>query len=200
MKKITAVILTLILLFSLTALSAAQLNELPPSAENIPAPPEINAKYALLLDLQTNTVLYEKQADIQMSPASLTKIMTALLVAESGIALDTVVTVSNKAVNVPSGSSILGLSAVDQISILDLLYGLMLRSGNDAACALAEAVSGSVESFVELMNSRAAELGMNNTHFVNPHGFADSSHYTTARDMAICSCEYIKYELLNTIA
>lgn len=200
MKKITAVILTLILLFSITALSAAQLNELPPSAENIPAPPEINAKYALLLDLQTNTVLYEKQADIQMSPASLTKIMTALLVAESGIALDTVVTVSNKAVNVPSGSSILGLSAGDQISILDLLYGLMLRSGNDAACALAEAVSGSVESFVELMNSRAAELGMNNTHFVNPHGFADSSHYTTARDMAICSCEYIKYELLNTIA
>lgn len=200
MKKFTATLIMLIFLFSLTVFSSAQLNSLPPSAENIPSPPSINAKYALLLDLQTNTILYEKQADTKMSPASLTKIMTALLVIESGMDLNTIVTVSNTAVNVPSGSSILGLESGDQISLIDLLYGLMLRSGNDAACALAEAVSGSIESFVELMNSRAAELGMNSTHFINPHGFADETHYTTARDMAVLCCEYIKYELLNTIA
>ena len=200
MRKFTAVLLMFIFLFSFTVFSAAQLNVLPQSAENVPSPPEISAQYALLLDLQTNTILYEKQADTQMSPASLTKIMTALLVAESGMDLNTVVTVSNTAVNVPSGSSIMGLEAGDQITLIDLLYGLMLRSGNDAACALAEAISGSVESFVELMNSRAAELGMNNTHFINPHGFADETHYTTARDMAVLCCEYIKYELLNTVA
>ncbi len=200
MKKITAGLFLLILSFSLAVSSSAQLNALPPSAENVPSPPSISAKYALLLDLQTNTVLYEKQADVQMSPASLTKIMTALLVAESGIDMDKTVEVSNKAVNVPAGSSILGLSGGDKISVRDLLYGLMLRSGNDAACALAEAVSGSVESFVQLMNSRAQELGMANTHFVNPHGFADETHYTTARDMAVLSCEYIKHELLNNVA
>ena len=182
MKKFTAVLLMFIFLFSFTVFSAAQLNVLPQSAENVPSPPEISAQYALLLDLQTNTILYEKQADTQMSPASLTKIMTALLVAESGMDLNTVVTVSNTAVNVPSGSSIMGLEAGDQITLIDLLYGLMLRSGNDAACALAEAISGSVESFI------------------NPHGFADETHYTTARDMAVLCCEYIKYELLNTVA
>lgn len=159
MKKITAVLFLLILSFSLAVSSSAQLNALPPSAENVPSPPSISAKYALLLDLQTNTVLYEKQADVQMSPASLTKIMTALLVAESRDRYGKTVEVSNKAVNVPAGSSILGLSGGDKISVRDLLYGLMLRSGNDAACALAEAVSGSVESFVQLMNSRAQELG-----------------------------------------
>lgn len=200
MKKGVICFLAALIIIIYPCVSLAEdFKQLPPSAEAV-ALPSIDAESAMLVDLQTNTVLYQKNINTIRYPASLTKIMTALLVIESGIDLQTITTVSRKAVDVPYGSSIMGLQAGDKLSVLTLLYGLMLPSGNDAANALAECVSGSVESFVELMNRRAQELGMKDTHFINPHGFADETHYTTAKDMAILSCQYLKHEILSTIS
>src|SRR5690606_23672870 len=125
----------------------------------------------------------EKKAHEKRRIASITKIMTAIIAIESD-KLDEVVTVSERAVGI-EGSS-LYLKKNEKIKLEDLVYGLMLRSGNDAAVAIAEHVGGSVEGFVFLMNQKAQELGMTNTRFTNPHGLDDSpDHYSTAYDMAV---------------
>ena len=141
----------------------------------------ISAKRAILLDAASGRVLYEKNADERSLIASTTKIMTGLLVCEAG-ELDREVLVPPEAVGI-EGSS-LYLKAGEQISVRELLYGMMLQSGNDAAVALAIAVSGSVDAFVEKMNERALELGLSNTHFENPNGLDGQTHYSTARDLA----------------
>ena len=142
----------------------------------------MSAQSAILLDAQTGRVLYEKQADKQSLIASTTKIMTALVVCEQTNVLDRV-RIPEEAVGI-EGSSMY-LKAGEVLTVQDLLYGLMLHSGNDAAVALAIYCGGTVEGFAELMNDKAHRLGMNDTHFVNPNGLDAPGHYSTARDMAI---------------
>lgn len=143
----------------------------------------VSARNAILMEQSTGRVLYEKSADEPRRIASITKIMTAIIAIESG-KLDEKVTVSKRAVYT-EGSSIY-LKEGEKIPLKDLLYGLMLRSGNDAAVAIAEHVGGSLEGFVHLMNQKAAKIGMTNTDFANPHGLDDhEDHHSTAYDMAL---------------
>ena len=141
----------------------------------------VSAKSAILMDAGSGRVLFEKNADERSLIASTTKIMTGLLVCEAGD-LEREISVPSEAVGV-EGSS-LYLKAGEQITVRELLYGLMLRSGNDAAVALAIAVSGSVDAFVSCMNEKAQALGMTGTHFENPNGLDGEEHYSTARDLA----------------
>jgi len=145
-------------------------------------PPKPMAKAALLIDSDSGQILYQKNVNRKMFPASTTKIMTTLLALENS-SLDAQVTVSRRAAEI--GGTRVGLQPGEKVQMKDLLYILMLSSANDAAIAIAEHVSGSVEGFAELMNDRAREMGTQNTHFVNPHGMPDKNHYTTARDLAL---------------
>ena len=142
----------------------------------------VSAKSAVLLDAQTGRVLYEKLPDRQSLIASTTKIMTALVVCEQANVLDRV-RIPQEAVGI-EGSSMY-LKAGEVLTVQDLLYGLMLHSGNDAAVALAIYCGGTVEGFAELMNDKAHRLGLSGTHFVNPNGLDSPGHYSTARDMAV---------------
>ncbi|WP_071460016.1 D-alanyl-D-alanine carboxypeptidase family protein [Bacillus massilinigeriensis] len=151
----------------------------------------VSARSAILIEQHTGRVLYEKDAYTVRRIASITKIMTAILAVESGKMNERVV-VSNRAAGT-EGSS-LYLKQGEKIKLSDLVYGLMLRSGNDAAVAIAEHVGGSLEGFVYMMNQKAEELGMDNTHFANPHGLDDhENHHSTAYDMAILT----KYAMAN---
>ncbi len=153
--------------------------------DGITADVVIQAEGAALIDAKTGMLLYGKNSDKRMYPASMTKVMTMLVACEKGN-LDDIVTVSSNAVNsIPWDSSKAELVEGEEITLRDLLYGLVLVSGNDAAVAIAEHVGGSEAGFVEMMNEKAKELGCENTHFVNPHGYHDEAHYTTPNDMAI---------------
>ncbi len=142
----------------------------------------MSARSAILLDAKTGRVLFEKDADRRSLIASTTKIMTALVVCEQCNVLDRM-QIPQEAVGI-EGSSIY-LKAGEVLTIQELLYGMMLHSGNDAATALAIYCGGTVEGFAELMNDKARALGMNNSHFENPHGLDSPEHYSTARDLAI---------------
>lgn len=143
----------------------------------------------IAMELNSGLVMHEKCADKKLPMASTTKIMTALIIAEE-CDLTEVITVPDQAVGV-EGSSIY-LKQGEQISVRDLLYGLMLRSGNDSACALAIHHSGSIDKFVEKMNERAKEIGAANTNFANPSGLPDENHYTTAKDLCNIAREAMK--------
>ena len=145
----------------------------------------IQADGGILIDAESGAVLYEKNADQAYYPASITKILTALIIIEN-CDLDDMVTFSYNAVyNVEAGSSNMGVLDGDQLTVRDCLYGLMLASANEAANALAEHCAGSIEAFAEMMNEKAEELGCTGSHFANPSGLNDENHYTTARDMAL---------------
>lgn len=161
------------------------------------APPAISAQTAIMVEANSGEVLYEKSADQKAYPASITKIITALLAIESG-KLDKKVKVSDKAVGV-EGSSIY-LEPGEVIPLRDLVYGLMLRSGNDAAIAISEEVGGSTENFVIMMNKRAREMGAFNTNFANPNGLHNPEHYTTARDMALIAAAAMKNPEFKKVA
>ncbi len=149
----------------------------------------ISAQSAILMDAQTGRVLYEKQADKQSLIASTTKIMTALVVCEQCNVLDRV-RIPKEAVGIEGSSMYLREGEV--LTVQELLYGLMLHSGNDAAVALAIYCGGTVEGFAELMNDKAHSLGMKQSHFVNPNGLDSPGHYATARDMAVLACYAMK--------
>ena len=160
-------------------------NYLPPLVEastNINNAPTINSRAAIVYDRSTGSILFGKSENEKRKMASTTKIMTAIIVIEN-CNLDDIVTVSSKAAG--TGGSRLGLKTNDEISIRDLLYGLMLCSGNDAAVALAEHVSGNLEGFASLMNKKCGLLGLTSTHFVTPHGLDNDDHYTTAYELAV---------------
>lgn len=144
---------------------------------------DLYAKACIVMEATTGNVLFAHEADTQLYPASTTKIMTLLLALERG-GLDQEITIPACAADVPKDSSLVPVYEGEQMPFLDLLYGLIIRSGNDAANAVAELCAGSVDAFVARMNARAYELGMTGTHFVNPHGYHDPDHYTTARDLA----------------
>ena len=147
---------------------------------------KLNSKIGLIFDRNSKTILYEKNELKQVPMASTTKIMTAIVVLENAN-LDDIVTISKKAAG--TGGSRLGLKTNDKITVHDLLYGLMLKSGNDAAVALAEHVGGEIDGFAELMNKKASEMGLVNSHFVTPHGLDQEKHYTTAYELA-CMADY----------
>jgi D-alanyl-D-alanine carboxypeptidase (penicillin-binding protein 5/6) len=154
------------------------------------ASPQINGKAAVLMDANSGRVLWGSNIHEKLPMASTTKIMTALVALEYGDLQDRVV-ISPSASGI-EGSSI-WLSPGEEHSLEDLLFGLMLRSGNDAAVAIAEHISGSIEAFAELMNQKAREIGAENTNFTNPHGLPDDNHYTTAYDLALIA----SYSLQN---
>ena len=161
---------------------------------------QLYALSAILIAEDTGEVIFEKNADEIRYPASTTKILTVLL----GILMvDDVyayVTVSDTAVDVPADSSTMHLKAGEEIRFIDVLYGTMLLSGNDGANVIAETVSGSVPEFVNLMNSTAQIYGCTNTHFVNPHGYHDDNHYSTARDLAVIAQAAMQNDLFREIA
>ena len=150
----------------------------------------------IAMELTTRTVLTESNADKRMPMASTTKIMTAIIIAED-CNLDEEITVPDAAVGI-EGSSIY-LKKDERIDVRDLLYGLMLRSGNDSAVALAIHHSGSVENFVTVMNERAKRIGADNTNFKNPSGLPDDEHYTTARDLCNIACYAMNNEIFREV-
>ncbi len=164
--------------------------------------PNINAAGFVLCNPQSGEILETKNPDMRLYPASLTKMMTALLTAELAKDLDTQkVTVSQSAIDQLAGtySSVANIQPGEVYTLRQLLYFLMVPSGNDAANVLAEHFCGSNTEFVKKMNKRAKELGMNNTHFANPHGLHDDKHYTTARDMALLAMAYLQHPDLKEI-
>lgn len=159
----------------------------------------ITAESAILVEVSTGRIIYEKNSIKQMYPASTTKIMTAILVIEN-CDLQEIVTVSETALqNIPSGYVTCNLSVGEEISVNDLLYALMLPSANDAAFVLAEHVAGSVEAFADMMNNKASEIGCTNTHFVNPNGIHDSKHYSTAYDLYLIAKYCMQNETFRNI-
>ena len=158
---------------------------MPPSAVNSapePQVPELTAEAWILYDAGAGVVIASQDADIERPMASVTKIMTAIVVVENA-ELDELVRISASAA--ATGEAEIGLVRGERWSVRDLLAAVMVRSGNDAAVALAEHVGGSVEGFAELMNAKAAELGLEHSQFVNPHGLDTDGHYTSAADLVV---------------
>lgn len=150
-----------------------------------PEPPEVSAEGAILIDADTGAILYQKNMNEHLYPASITKMMTVLLAAERLDPSDTV-TMSEEAVHsVPADGSNIGLDVGETITVEQALYGIMVGSANEAAAAIAEKTAGSVAAFANLMNEKAKELGCTGTHFVNANGLHDKDHYTTPHDMAL---------------
>ncbi|WP_349948404.1 D-alanyl-D-alanine carboxypeptidase family protein [Lacrimispora sp. BS-2] len=157
------------------------------AAPEWPSSASTQAQGAILMDADTGTVLWGQNIHEQYYPASITKVMTALIVIEN-CDLDEMVTFSHNAVyNVEADSSNAGIDEGDVLSVKDCLYALLLKSANESANALAEHIAGSIEAFADMMNARAKELGCTNTHFANPSGLNDPEHYTSAYDMALIS-------------
>ena len=153
----------------------------------------LTARAALLMDASTGRILYQKEADLRLPPASTTKVMTAILTLESGHKLSESLTVSKDATRMPATK--LYLRPGQTMTIEELLYGIMLASANDASIVLAEGIGGSVESFTELMTKKAHEIGATNSNFTNPHGLTAPDHYSTARDLAIL----FRYAMRNAL-
>ena len=160
---------------------------------------DVDAKAALLIDPTTGEILYEKNIHERLYPASLTKVMSATLVLEAidrgDLTMEQMVTASETAINsIPSGSSTAGIKVGESLSVENLLYCMLVASANEACNVLAEAVSGSIEAFVEEMNAKAAALGCENTHFVNTNGLHDDNHYTTAWDLYLITQEALTHD------
>lgn len=158
---------------------------------------EVNSEYAILINADTGEILAEKNYSQKMYPASLTKIMTLLVALDNTEKLTDTYEMSYKIIDPPyrQGASMAGFSSGEKVRIIDMLYGLILPSGADAAGGLADYVSGSEKSFIELMNKKCKSLGLKNTSFANCSGLFDEQNYTTAHDMALILKELIKNEI-----
>jgi D-alanyl-D-alanine carboxypeptidase (penicillin-binding protein 5/6) len=171
--------------FSPTLTAAESANEdltLPEATMPSISNEQIVAESALLFDMSTGRILYERNPDTRRYPASVTKMMTALLALEKGNLADEV-TITEEMLNVDAESTLAGFVEGETVTLKDLVYGTMLPSGNEAAKAIAMHIAGSEAAFVEMMNARAAEIGMENTKYANAHGLHDEGHYTTAADL-----------------
>lgn len=194
MKKICTYILSLLMLasvfgqafdFSLTNTYGATVS--------LPKAPDIVGECAILIEPNTGTVLYEKNPNKKMYPASITKIMTALLTLEHCDMNETVVYSKKNIESLTAEDSNIQCKVGEKMKVKDCLYALMLSSANEAATALAEHISGNTEEFAKLMNARAKKAGAKNTHFANPNGLHNENHYVTAYDMAMIMKDAIKY-------
>jgi D-alanyl-D-alanine carboxypeptidase (penicillin-binding protein 5/6) len=159
-------------------------------------PPYVSCEAAILMEWQSGAILAQHNAFRRMYPASITKMMTALLALENG-RLEEYVEVSPEAANQPGSS--MYLSSGDVFTLEDLLYGLMLNSGNDAAWAIAEHIGGDAETFFDMMNRRAQEIGAINTRYRNPHGLTDPNHYTTAFDLALIARTCLRHPYFRSL-
>lgn len=211
MKKVISIIICLVMMLSLNFVSAATVSsECDVSDVNVPIDSEvtvaemgamldIKAKSAILMEVNSGKVLYEQNADEKLPPASITKIMSLLLVMEeikSGkMSVEDVVTAGEHACSM--GGSQIWLEPGETMTVDDLLKAAVIASANDATVALGEQIAGSEEGFVAMMNARADELGMTSTHFVNATGLDAEGHVSSAHDVAIMSCELIKHELIK---
>ena len=155
------------------------------------SPSDTTSEAAGLFDITDGQVMYSKNAFERLYPASITKVMTALIAIKYGDLTDTV-TVTEDAVITEAGATLAGIHPGDQLTMEQLLYGLMLPSGNDAGAAIAVHMAGSIDAFVELMNREAQKLGATGTHFMNPHGLTNADHYTTAYDLYLIFNEALK--------
>jgi D-alanyl-D-alanine carboxypeptidase (penicillin-binding protein 5/6) len=191
MKKFHLIFLLFACLYSV---AQAQVPDAVDSAPPIPAPPQLGATSYILMDFNSGRVLVESNPDMRVEPASITKLMTAYVVfgelTKGKIALDQVVPVSEAAWR--SEGSRMFIDPTMQVSVADLLRGMVIQSGNDASVALAEYVAGTEQAFADLMNHFGEQLGMRDTHFMNSTGLPDPEHYTTARDVAILSLATIR--------
>ena len=161
--------------------------------------PNLNSEAAILVEVSTGRIIYEKNSTKQMFPASTTKVLTAILVIEN-CELDEIVTVRESALsNIPSGYVTCNLQVGEQLTVKDLLYALMIPSANDAAYVLAEYVAGSVEDFSVMMNNKARDLGCKTTHFVNPNGIHEDSHYSTSYDLYLIADYAMKNEFFRNL-
>ena len=160
--------------------------------------PEKDSEAAAVFDLDGRNVIYSKNAFERLYPASITKVMTALVAIKYGNLADEV-TVTDEAVITESGATLAGIEPGDRLTLEQLLYGLMIPSGNDAGAAIAVHMAGSIEKFADLMNEEARSLGAVDTHFVNPHGLTDSDHYTTAYDLYLIFNEALKQPVFRTV-
>ncbi len=183
-KRIVMLIVTLLMLF--TFVCAAD-------------PQEIRAEHAIVVNPETDTIVYEKDAHGRAYPASMTKMMTALIAITEGDLDKTVEVTSEAFYRLAEMGSGANFKAGEKYKMRDLLYYLLVSSGNDAANVIALDIAGSLDAFVTKMNAKAAELGMNDTHFANAHGLHDENHYTTAYDMYLLAKECKKLDLFNEI-
>ena len=175
---------------------------LPSASAYTPTNFDIDAEGALLINTDTGNIIYTKNADKRLYPASLTKLMTALVLYENTEDIDSeTITVSQYAINSLQGtdSSVGGLKVGEVLTVRQMLYVLLLSSANDGANAIAEHVSGSIEDFCKKMNDKAAALGMTNTHYVNAHGLHDDEHYTTVNDMYKLTTAFLAVDILRDI-
>jgi D-alanyl-D-alanine carboxypeptidase (penicillin-binding protein 5/6) len=165
-----------------------------PTVPPVPAAPQLGAKSYILVDFNSDRILVEQNADMRVEPASITKLMTAYVVFseldQGKITLEDTVPVSERAWR--TGGSRMFIDPTMQVTVEDLIRGMVIQSGNDASVALAEFLAGSEEAFASLMNHYAEQLGMSNTHFMNATGLPDPDHYTTARDIAVLSAATIR--------
>ena len=159
---------------------------------------EITASSAGLFDINNKNTIYAKNVHEKLYPASLTKIMTALVALKHGSSDMTLTATANVKI-LESGASVCGIKEGDQMTLDQALHLLLINSANDAAIMIAEGIAGSVEAFADMMNEEALALGATNTHFVNPHGLSDDNHYTTAYDMYLIMNEAVNYGLFNEI-
>jgi len=186
-KKVLIFIFTLLLFLANYSLSSAQ--EI-----------DVYCNSAILIDAKTGNVLYEKNANEKAYPASTTKILTAYIALSQGYSMnEQIVPSRNSVMSVPVGSSIAYFSENEKLTLEQVLYGLLLPSGNDAANILAEHISGSTNTFADLMNVTAEKLGATNSHFTNPSGLHNSEHYTTAADLAKIAQQAMKFEKFREI-
>jgi D-alanyl-D-alanine carboxypeptidase (penicillin-binding protein 5/6) len=178
----------------LAAIAATVLSLSSAFAQSVPSP-TINAKSWLLLDATSNQVLASNEPDMRIEPASLTKLMTAYVaftaIQDKKLDLNQMITISTNAWKVDPSSSKMFIEPRVPVKVNDLLYGLIVQSGNDAAVAIAEAVAGTEDAFVALMNREAERMGMKSTHFANPHGLPSASNYSTARDLSVLASHLI---------
>jgi len=190
-KRFASVLVLTVLLFAWIPAAYAEEKQQPQTVDLTP-----NARSAILLDADTGTVMFEKNPDEKLPPASITKIMTMLLVMEAldqgKLKMDEKVRTSEYAASM--GGSQIFLEVGEEMTVQDMLKGIAMASGNDASVAMAEKIGGSEQGFVQMMNEKARQLGLQNTHFVNPNGLPADNHYTTARDIAIMSKELLKHE------
>ena len=195
-RLVCALVLTLSILGSFATVAHGEYD---PAKPELLTSTDLTAEAVILIEERSGEVIYEKNADIPMYPASTTKVMVAYLALMYGN-MEQIVTISPTAMDVPSDSSLVPLALGQQVKFRDLLYAMMVTSGNEASNAIAETISGNIPNFVALMNKTAQVFGCTNTHFNNTHGYHDESHYTTARDMAIIAREAMKIDEFRKIA
>jgi len=200
LKRILIPILSVALIIGSISMAYAQPETAVITNTETIAVPVLNSATGIVMNADTGEILWSQDADTQYYPASITKVMTALLVMEKCPDLDAKVTYSKTATtNLESGATSIKLEEGDVLTVRESLYALMIKSANEVANGLAEHIGGSISGFADMMNARAKELGCTNTNFVNPNGLNNDKHLTTAHDMALITAAAFKYDELRKI-